>query len=211
MGLLRSISEKIRLRVLIRNEYESLALRRWFASRWGVEVGLYSYGCFDPWRIPARTRIGRYCSFAKTARILDANHPIDALTTHPYLYEKRFGLVQEDLIDPAWINIEDGVWVSHNATITPGCKHIGRGAIIGAGAIVTKDVPAYAIVVGAPGKVLRYRFDEELRRAIDESRWWELDKSALGAVARSNIALLMHPTIESLQTLRRDRDAARGF
>jgi virginiamycin A acetyltransferase len=202
MGILTSIAEKIRLRLLTRNEYESLPLRQWFAQRWGVEVGLYSYGCFDPWRIPARTRIGRYCSFAKSARILDANHPLDALTTHPYLYERRFGVVDKDLIDPAWITIEDGVWISHNATISPGCKHIGRGAVIGAGAVVTKDVPAYAIVVGAPGKVLRYRFDPEMQAAIEASRWWEMDKSELRTLAGEKYADLIHPTVESMKRLR---------
>lgn len=202
MGLLRSVVDKLRLWLLTRNEYENLALRRWFAERFQVEVGLYSYGCFDRWRFPARTRIGRYCSFAKTARILDANHPLDALTTHPYLYEKRFGVVPKDLIDPEWINIEDGVWVSHNATISPGCKHIGRGAIIGAGAVVTKNVPAYAIVVGMPGKVLRFRFDAETQAAIEATRWWELDKAGLAALARRNPEVLMHPTIESLAALR---------
>jgi hypothetical protein len=202
MGILTSIAEKIRLRLLTRNEYESLPLRQWFAQRWGVEVGLYSYGCFDPWRIPARTRIGRYCSFAKSARILDANHPLDALTTHPYLYERRFGVVDKDLIDPAWITIEDGVWISHNATISPGCKRIGRGAVIGAGAVVTKDVPAYAIVVGAPGKVLRYRFDAEMQAAIEASRWWEMDKAELKALAGEKFADLIHPTVESMKRLR---------
>lgn len=204
--MLTSIAEKIRLRLLRRDEYESLALRQWFARRWSVEVGLYSYGCFDPWRIPPRTRIGRYCSFAKSARILDANHPLDALTTHPFLYERRFGVVDNDLIDPDWITIEDDVWVSHNATISPGCKHIGRGAVIGAGAVVTKDVPAYAIVVGAPGKVLRYRFDPEMQAAIEASRWWEMDKAELATLARGKFADLIHPTIESMGRLRAAAD-----
>ena len=201
MGLFRSLLEKVRLRLLTRDEYESTELRRWFASRWGVEVGLYSYGCFDPWRIPARTRIGRYCSFAKSARILDANHPLDALTTHPFLYERKFGVVSADLIDPEWIVIEDGVWISHNATISPGCKHIGRGAVIGAGAVVTKNVPAYAIVAGMPAKVLRYRFDREMQAAVEASRWWDLDKPALAEMAHQNLDTLLHPDLKNLARL----------
>lgn len=201
MGLVRSALERVKLKLLRRNEYENLELRRWFARDFGVEVGLYSYGCFDRWRIPARTRIGRYCSFAKTARVLDANHPFDALSTHPFLYERRFGLVDKDLIDPEWIVIEDDVWVSHNATITPGCKHIGRGAIIGAGAVVTKDVPAYAIVVGMPATVIRYRFPPEMQAAIEASRWWEMDKAELAALARRDPDLLLKPTVEKLTEL----------
>lgn len=202
MGLLNSLIEKVRLKLLTRNEYESRALREWFARAFGVEVGMYSYGCFDRWRIPARTRIGRYCSFAKTARVLDANHPFDALSTHPFLYERRFGVVGKNLIDPEWIVIEDDVWVSHNATISPSCKHIGRGAIIGAGAVVTKNVPAYAIVVGMPAQVIRYRFPPEMQQALEASRWWELDKADLAAIARRNPDLLLHPTVASLASLR---------
>ena len=82
-----TIIDKIRERLLLRrerqNEYESQALRRHFASLYDITIGLYSYGCFDRWRIPPGSVIGRYCSIAKTARILDANHPIDALSTTP--------------------------------------------------------------------------------------------------------------------------------
>jgi virginiamycin A acetyltransferase len=202
MSLISSLREKVKLRLLLRDEYESQALRDWFARDFKVEVGLYSYGCFDRWRIPARTRIGRYCSFAKTARVLDANHPFDALSTHPFLYEKRFGLVERDLIDPPWITIEDDVWVSHNATITPGCKHIGRGAIIGAGAIVTKDVPAYAIVVGMPASIVRYRFEPNMQAAIEASRWWELSRAELKAISATSPDLLLKPTVERLADLR---------
>lgn len=201
MGLIKSAIERVKLKLLTRNEYENRELRAWFARDFGVEVGLYSYGCFDRWRFPARTRIGRYCSFAKSARVLDANHPFDALSTHPYLYEKRFGIVPDNLIDPEWIVIEDDVWVSHNATISPGCKHIGRGAVIGAGAIVTKDVPPYAIVVGMPAQVIRYRFEPAMQAAIEATRWWELDKAGLADLARRDPDLLLHPTIAKLADL----------
>jgi acetyltransferase-like isoleucine patch superfamily enzyme len=193
--------EKLRLRWLLRDEYESIKLRTHFARRWQVEVGMYSYGCFDPWRVPGRTRIGRYCSFAKTARILDANHPITALTTHPYLYEARFGVVPVDRIDPPWLEIGDDVWISHNATITPGCKLIGRGAIIGAGAIVTRDVPAYAIMVGQPARKLRDRFDPDTIAAIEASRWWDHDKAWLAALAHDHPGAVYRPSVTALAGL----------
>ena len=196
--MLSGLIEKLRIRWLLRDEYESTALRRHFAQRWGVEAGLYSYGCFDPWRVPRRTRIGRYCSFAKTARILDANHPIAALSTHPFLYEARFGITESDRIDPPWLEISDDVWISHNATIAPGCKAIGRGAIIGAGAVVTHDVPAYAIMAGLPARKLRDRFDAETIAAIEASRWWDMDKAALRDLVRRNPAAAYAPCATNL-------------
>jgi acetyltransferase-like isoleucine patch superfamily enzyme len=199
--MLSGLIEKLRIWLLRRDEYESDALRRHFATRYEVEVGLYSYGCFDPWRVPRKTRIGRYCSIAKTARFLDANHPIDALTTHPFLYEARFGMVPKDLMDPPWLVIEDDVWISHNATLTPGCKHVGRGAIIGAGAVVTRDVPAYAVMVGQPATRLRDRFDPETIAAIEATRWWQLDKDQLKALVRDHPDAAYRPSAASLAAL----------
>lgn len=188
------VIEKLRIRWLRRNEYESVALREHFARRWHVEVGLYSYGCFDPWRVPGRTRIGRYCSFAKTARVLDANHPIEAISTHPYLYEAQFGVVAADRNTSAeWLIVEDDVWISHNATIAPGCKFIGRGAIVGAGAVVTHDVPAYTVVAGMPARPLRRRFDDRTIERIEASRWWELDKAGLKQLAERSPELVFKP------------------
>lgn len=95
----------------------------------------------------------------------------------------------------------DDVWVSHNATITPGCKYIGRGAVIAAGAVVTKDVPAYAIVAGVPATIIRYRFDPEMQAAIEATRWWELDKKELAVLARNSPQVLMKPSADNLRKL----------
>ncbi|MBU1378251.1 MAG: CatB-related O-acetyltransferase [Alphaproteobacteria bacterium] len=201
MGLIGTLLERVKLRRLTRNPYENLELRQWFRDSFGVEVGLYSYGCFDRWRIPAGTRIGRYCSFSHTAQIINANHPSDAISTHPYLYEKNLGVIPQDQIHATGPIIEDDVWLSHNAIITPGCGHIGRGAIIGAGAVVTKDVPAYAIVGGVPAKVVRYRFTPEMQAAIEATRWWEKSKAELAEIARRDPDILLKPTVEKLAEL----------
>jgi virginiamycin A acetyltransferase len=196
--VIRSLLDRVHLRWLLRDEYESLPLRALFAQRFRVEVGLYSYGCFDRWRVPPRTRIGRYCSFAKSARVLDANHPVEALTTHPFLYEAKFGVVPVDRIDPPWLEIGDDVWIGHNVTITPGCKAIGRGAIIGAGAIVTRDVPAYAVMAGMPASQLRTRFDAETIAALEASRWWELDRAGLAALVARAPETVFRPNAANL-------------
>jgi acetyltransferase-like isoleucine patch superfamily enzyme len=148
--------------------------------------------------VPPRTRIGRYCSFAKSVRVLDANHPFEAMTTHPFLYEAKFGLVAEDRIDPPWLEISDDVWIGHNAIITPGCKSIGRGAVIGAGAVVTRDVPAYAVMAGMPAKVLRSRFDAATIAALEASRWWDSDKAVLAELIKTAPDTVFHPTPANL-------------
>lgn len=198
MGVISSIGYRAKLTWLRRNEYESLELRRWFASDFGVEVGLYSYGCFDRWRTPPRTRVGRYSSFAKSVRIVDLDHPSSALTTHPFVYQEAGHNPQR----ADWLEIGDDVWIGHNATILPGCSSIGRGAIIGAGSLVTRDVPAYAIVVGAPAKVLRMRFEPELIAAIEDSRWWEMSRAELAALKARSPDTIFAPTPGRLHDLK---------
>lgn len=179
---------------LLRDHDRSRLLRRYFAARHGIVIGRYSFGGFDRWRMSAGTRIGRYCSIATTARIIDANHPMDALSTHPAFYLKTWGLTGEDRVSAAPIIIEDDVWIGHHAVVLPGCKRIGRGAVIGAGAVVTQDVPRYAVVAGVPARPIRFRFTPEAREAIEATRWWQHDVDALSAAARTVPAFLVAPT-----------------
>jgi len=193
MGLYRSLADRAMTRLHRRDEYDSKPLRDYFASTYDIIVGDYSIGAFDRWRVPPGTRIGRYCSIARTARLLDANHPFDALSTHPYFYLRDFGVVADDRADLVPPVVEDDVWIGHNATITPACHTIGRGAIIGAGAVVMADVPPYAIMVGAPAKLVRFRFAPDVIALIEASRWWTLDKAALADAARAAPDFVFQP------------------
>jgi acetyltransferase-like isoleucine patch superfamily enzyme len=148
----------------------------------GVKVGAYSYGdCLIPGAFPAGVTVGRYVSIASGIRIFLRNHPIDRLSLHPFFYNSRLGLVQTDTITSSTLEIGDDAWIGDRAIITPGCSRIGIGAIVGAGAVVTKNVPNFAIVAGNPAKLIRYRFDDRTMAIILESRWWEKEIQDLSA------------------------------
>lgn len=197
IGILKSAIDRVNLELLRREQLENIKLRTYFSRRHGIEVGLYSYGCFDAWRMPGPMRVGRYCSIAKSARVVPNNHPMSALTTHPLLYERRFGLVDTDLQAEPLV-IEDDVWIGHDAVLLPGCKFVGRGAVVGAGAIVTSNVERYTIVAGNPARRLRDRYPAELAAAIEQSRWWELDIADLRRLGRERPDVVFQPTVESV-------------
>jgi virginiamycin A acetyltransferase len=98
---------------LCRDQNTSRLLRKRFKRRHDIEIGMHSFGAFDRWRMSRGTRIGRYCSIANTARIVDANHPLDALSTHPSFYLKGRGLMQEDQLHIEPTVLEDDVWSDH--------------------------------------------------------------------------------------------------
>ena len=156
-------------------QYHSATLRRILAQYHGVRAGAYSYGTgLCPGAFPPGVVIGRYVSTAADVRVFLRNHPLDRLSLHPFFYNSDLGYVAEDNIPSGALIIEADAWLGDRTTITPGCHRIGLGAVVGASAVVTKDVPDFAIVVGNPARLLRFRFAEATRELIRASRWWEL-------------------------------------
>ena len=100
--------------------------------------------------------IGNYVTFGPNVTIRGGDHRMDLIGKHIYEIGEDEKLPEND-ID---VFVDDGVWCGCNVTILKGC-HIGRGAVIAAGSVVTKDVPPYAIVGGNPAKLIKYRFSEE--------------------------------------------------
>jgi len=154
-------------------EMYSPTLRRIFQDYHKVKVGMYSYGCFRPEDIPEGTEIGNYCSFARGVAIFNAGHPWRRKSLHPFFYNPSLGVVREETISRGRLVIGHDVWIGRNALILPQVSRIGNGAVIGAGAVVTRDVPPYAVVAGNPARVIRYRFEAAVQAELESSRWWE--------------------------------------
>jgi len=174
----------------------SRTLRRIYAEYHGVTIGLYSYGCFAPGRIPPGTVIGRYCSFAEGVKIFNANHPMERRSLHPFFYNPRLGIVPRETIVRGTIVIGHDVWIGHNAIITPRVSSIGNSAVIGAGAVVTRDVPAYAVVAGNPARIVRHRFDDRSQQEIEASRWWEHSIEELRETLDSFLEPVAHARVD---------------
>ncbi len=140
-----------------------------------VELGTYSYGPdLLPGRIPKGSIIGRYVSIGPGLMMFPSNHPLDSLGTHPVFYHPDHGMVKDIRILRNPVRIEHDVWIGARVTIVAGCGRIGIGAIVGAGSVLTKDVPDFAIVAGVPAKLIRYRFSEEIKKEVLRSEWWKL-------------------------------------
>ena len=139
-----------------------------------VKMGRYSYMGF--YNSICDTTIGSFCSIASYCAIGGGRHPLDAVSTSPVFYagHNSMKINFSNIPEPENVGVEIGndVWIGEAAFINDGVK-VGTGAVIGAHSVVMKDVPPYAIVAGAPAKVLRYRFDEETIKHLLESRWWE--------------------------------------
>jgi virginiamycin A acetyltransferase len=176
---LRALAVRTALR-LEGGAFSTVTVRELLARHHGVEVGDYSYGpCLIPGAFPAGVTIGRYVSIAQGVSVLRRNHPSDRLSTHPAFFNKNLRFVGQDEVPFLPLTIGHDAWIGERAIITAGCGRIGVGAIVGSAAVVTKDVPDFAIVGGVPAKLIRYRFPEEVRQRVLASRWWERDLRGL--------------------------------
>lgn len=132
--------------------------------------------------------IGKYCSIGPHFVCGYGIHPIDGLSTSPAFYSTRMqnGMTFSDtdkIIERKRITIGNDVFIGMNVTILDGVT-VGNGAIIGAGAVVISDVAPYSIVGGVPAKHIKYRFDEETIKALQEIQWWNFDDEKIKDVER---------------------------
>ncbi|WP_047607387.1 CatB-related O-acetyltransferase [Rahnella aquatilis] len=154
-------------------EYASMP-RKSFCS-----MGAYSYACS---KLPNNLKTGRFCSLAAGVRVMGPQHPIHRFTTSPLTYHDFFPKVALEQFGetlniagfdymPAATVLGHDVWVGEHAVLKGGIT-IGNGAVIAANAVVTSDVPPYAIVAGIPARVIKYRFDEGIINRLQSIQWW---------------------------------------
>lgn len=181
--LFSSLKRKFRDKFMIpENYYEEI--------RKTYDIGDYTYLGRTTKIKNKKTKIGKYCSISSNIYIGTSNHTTTWLSTHPFCYDASedhsycggirasekaliFRDFDKDIVKP--ITIKNDVWIGLNAIILDGVT-INDGAVVAAGAVVTKDVPPYAVVGGVPARVIKYRFSEEIIKDLLELRWWDYPK-----------------------------------
>lgn len=159
---------------LEKGELYSGTLRRIFRDYHKVSVGMYTHGgCFVPGTVDKYTTIGRFCSLASPMRVMNRNHPLEFKSTHGLFFNPSLGLCETDPIRYVPLEIGHDVWIGHSAIILPSVQSIGTGAVVGAGSVVNKEIPPYAVVFGSPARIIKYRFPKETIQELLASRWWE--------------------------------------
>lgn len=184
-------------------------------SDYGYEVGDYSYGfvnAVDPQF--GKMKIGRFCSIGPNFTAIIGNHDWRLVTSYPFLHvDKVFDnreeqwdlskvLGKEDHYSNGVTEIGNDVWIGKDVIVTSGIK-IGDGAVLAAGAVVTRDVPSYAIVGGNPAKIIRYRFDQQIINRLLTLRWWDWNKEKLSQFLPLLISHDIEKFLDAAETLER--------
>jgi len=155
----------------------------------------------------ARATVGAFCSIGARTAINPFNHPTNWLSTHEFQYHpKAYDWVAEykdferlertpDMYEH--VTIGNDVWTGHNVNVLSGIS-VGDGVIIGAGSVVTKDVPPYAIVAGVPATIKRYRFSENIIERLLRVKWWDLKLQELSGLPFKDIERCL-PMLEEIR------------
>ena len=156
--------------------YNAIGSKSFFA-------GSIGYGSYIGSNCVIYGKIGKFCSIADNVNVVVGNHPTRSfISTHPAFFSTKqqagFTFVDKQRYEETnysngndLVTIGNDVWIGYGATILSGVT-VHDGAVIAAGSVITKDVPAYAIVGGVPAKIIRYRFTDEQIEKLKELKWW---------------------------------------
>jgi phosphonate metabolism protein (transferase hexapeptide repeat family) len=171
-----------------------------------VALGDYSYVVNDS--DIAYASIGKFCSIAAMTRINPGNHPMWRASQSHFTYRASayFPGEGDDTEFFAWrrqqhVRIGHDVWIGHGAVVLPG-RNIGTGAVVAAGAIVTKDVPDYTVVAGNPAHVIRARFSDDIAGRMKRLAWWDWDHETLRTALPDFRALPAQDFLDKYERLR---------
>ncbi len=144
-----------------------------------VTSGKYSYGTVNVYSYQkiGEIKIGNYVSISDIKILIGGDHHMN-LTTYPMKAIFKHYPIERDNPQAKGVIIQNDVWIGLDAMILDGVT-IGNGAVIGARTVIAKDVPDYAVVVGNPSRIIKYRFSKEEIGILLELKWWELDKSEI--------------------------------
>lgn len=167
-----------------------------------VRMGVGTYG--NPnihfWDRNSVLTVGNYCSIAEGVTfVLGGGHNLEYVSTFPFTVQYSECKPTDEIIHPTTkgdIEIGSDVWIGTNALILSGVK-IGNGAVVGAGSVVVTNVPDYAIVIGNPARLLRYRFTDSEILALQELEWWNWSKDR---VLSKYQMLMAKPNLKTLFT-----------
>lgn len=152
-----------------------------------VSLGDYSYIARNS--NVSNTEIGRFCSIGPNFCCGLGLHPTNGVSTSPMFYstmrQNGTTLCEKNKVEEfKHTKIGNDVFIGANVTVLDGVT-ISDGAVIGAGAVVVSDIPPYAVAVGVPAKVVKYRFDQSTIDKLLEKKWWEGDANQLRTVERN--------------------------
>ena len=150
----------------------------------------------------ANAEIGRFCNIASFVRVGATDHPLDRASLHHFMY--RSANYWDDAEDDAdWFErrrlrrtvIGHDTWLGHAAQVKPEVT-VGHGAVVGAGAVVTRDVAPYVIVAGNPARIIRRRLPEPVAERMMALAWWEWEHTRLRAALEDFRALTAEAFLE---------------
>jgi virginiamycin A acetyltransferase len=169
-------------------EMHSRTLRRLLWHRYGVKAEAFSYGAFhEPSASEPGLTIGRFASISRDVR-WGLGHPMDHVALSHFFAQPQNGFAEQWPFERPTLEIGADAWIGAQVVITSGCRRIGIGAAVGAGSVVTHDVPDFAIAYGSPARAVRYRFPEPVRERILASRWWERSAGELREARQAFVA-----------------------